>query len=53
MPNTVEITMTRRGFEVTVGERTAAFSTLGDAFDFAQQRLARAVALRELKERCE
>jgi len=53
MPNTIEVTMTRRGFEVKAGGRTMAFSTMSDAFDFAQQRLQHAWQLRALKDRCE
>ncbi len=48
MPNTVEITMTMRGFEVTMGERVTRFPSIEDALDFAQQRLRYAQELREL-----
>ncbi len=53
MPNEVEIKMTMRGFEVTIGGRTARFPHLDEACDFAQQRLRQAQQLRELAARCE
>ncbi|HZC72661.1 MAG TPA: hypothetical protein VE442_18330 [Jatrophihabitans sp.] len=51
MTNTVEITMTQRGYEVTAAGRTADFRRLEDAVGFARQRMERAQALRELKTR--
>ena len=53
MPNTVEITMTMRGFEVTMGGRVTRFPNIEDAVNFAQQRLQWAKDLRELSWRCE
>ena len=53
MPDTVEIAMTARGFEVTVGGHTARFPSIDDAFEFAQRRLRHAKDLRELSARCE
>jgi hypothetical protein len=51
MPNTVEITMTMRGFEVTMGGRVTRFPSIEAAMTFAQQRLQWAEELRELKRR--
>ena len=53
MPNTVEITMTMRGFEVTTGGRVTRFPSIEDAIGFVQQRLQWAEELRELKRRVE
>lgn len=53
MTNAIEIKMTRRGFEVTTGSRTSAFSKMEQALDFAQQRLQHALTLREISDRCE
>jgi hypothetical protein len=53
VPNTVEITMTMRGFEVTMGERVTRFPSIEDALDFAQQRLRHAQEVRELSWRFE
>ena len=53
MPNTIEITMTRRGFEVTVAGRTALFPTIDEVLGYTQQRLRRAHELREMSARCE
>ena len=53
MSNAVEITMTRRGYEVSAGGHKAAFSALSDALAFAQQRLQHASDLRDLRARCE
>lgn len=51
MPNTVEITMTMRGFEVTMGGRVTRFPNVEAAVTYAQQRLQWAEELRELKRR--
>jgi hypothetical protein len=53
VPDTVEITMTMRGFEVMTGGRVTRFPNIQDALDFAQRRLQRAEELRELSRRCE
>lgn len=53
MTATVEITMTYRGFVVTTRGRTAEFTSLTDAFDFAQERIRLAQELSELSRRCE
>jgi hypothetical protein len=53
MPSTIEITMTRRGFEVRASGRTTRFPTLDEAVGFAQQRLQHAYELRDLSARCE
>jgi hypothetical protein len=53
VPNTVEITMTMRGFEVAMGGRVTRFPSIEDALSFAQQRLQWAKELRELSWRCE
>lgn len=53
MPNTVEIAMTMRGFEVTTGGRVTRFPNIEDALDYAQQRLRWAQELREMSWRCE
>jgi hypothetical protein len=53
VPNAVEIKMTRRGFEVTAGGRTASFPALPDAVAFAQRRLEHAQGVRDLRDRCE
>jgi hypothetical protein len=53
VPNTVEITMTMRGFEVTMGGRVTRFPNIEDAVNFAHQRLQWAKDLRELSWRCE
>ena len=53
MPNTIEITMTLRGFEVTTGGRVTRFPSIEDAVEYAQQRLQWAKELRELSWRCE
>jgi hypothetical protein len=51
--NTIEITTTTRGFEVSSGEHTVRVATIEDAFAFARQRLQLAQQLRELSLRCE
>jgi hypothetical protein len=51
MPNTVEITMTMRGFEVTMGSQVTRFPSIEAAMTYAQQRLQWAEELRELKRR--
>jgi hypothetical protein len=51
VPNSIEITMTMRGFEVTMGGRVTRFPSIEDAMTFAQQRLQWAEELRELKRR--
>ena len=53
MLNTIEITMTRRGFDVRMGARTATFPQLQDAVRFAEQRLEHFARVRELSDRCE
>ena len=53
MTDFVTITMTRRGFDVTVAGRTASFSDMQHALDYASDRLHRAVELRDLSARCE
>lgn len=53
VPNTIEITLTLRGFEVTTAGRVTRFPSIEDALDYAQQRLRRAEDLRELSRRCE
>ena len=53
MTTGIEITLTQRGFEVTVAGRTIAFGHVDEALGFAQQRLQRALELRGLSQRCE
>ena len=53
MPNTVEITMTFRGYEVRTGTRVSRFASLEDALEFASQKLHWASDLRDLSQRCE
>lgn len=53
MSGGIEIKMTTRGFEVTTRGRTAAFPSMDEAFDFAQQRLHEAWCVREISRRCE
>jgi hypothetical protein len=53
VPNTIEITTTTRGFEVSAGGHTVHVPTIEDAFAFARQRLQLAQQLRELSARCE
>ena len=53
MPNTVEITMAPRGWEVRMGARVSRFANVEDTLEFASQRLHWARELRELKQRCE
>lgn len=53
MPQTIEITMTAVGFEVLTGDRVSTFRRLEDAVGFAQQHLARAEHIRQLKARIE
>lgn len=51
MPPTIEITMTATGFQVLTGGRVATFRCLEDAVGFAQQHLARAEHIRQMKAR--
>jgi hypothetical protein len=53
MPNTVEITMAPRGWEVRMGTRVTRFASVEDALEFASERLNWAHELRALKQRCE
>jgi hypothetical protein len=53
MPNTVEIIIAPRGWEVRMGARVSRFASIEDALEFASQRLNWARELRELKQRCE
>jgi hypothetical protein len=53
MTSAVEITMTRRGFEVTFGTRTTVFPEIERALDFAHARLEHARSVRDISRRCE
>lgn len=53
MTNTVEITMTPRGYEVRMGARVSRFASIEDAIGFASERLHWAHELRDLSRRCE
>jgi hypothetical protein len=53
MTGNVEIKMTRRGFDVSFAGRTSSFPQMDKALEFAQERLRRAVELRDLSARCE
>ena len=53
MTSTLQIRMTPRGFEVATATQTIGFPTIETALQFAQERLERARAVRELSEKCE
>ena len=53
MTTSIEITMTRHGYQVTTSGRTVEVATLSDALDHARARMVNAAHLRELSERCE
>jgi hypothetical protein len=53
MPDTVEITMAPRGWDVRMGAQVSRFANIEDAVEFASQRLHWARELRDLKQRCE
>ena len=53
MTTSIEIKMTRNGYQVTTSSRTIEVETLSDALDHARTRMVSAAHLRDLSERCE
>ena len=53
MTRSIEIKMTRNGYEVTTSGRTMTVRTINEALECARTRMVAAAQLRELSERCE
>jgi len=53
MTRSIEIKMTRNGYEVTTSGRTMTVGTINEALECARTRMVAAAHLRDLSERCE
>jgi hypothetical protein len=53
MPKEIGIKVTQRGFDVTIGGRTSAFTSMEQALSYVHERLQRTIELRDLSYRCE